>query len=268
MTDIQARKITEVYESINEKKKNAVFLPTGFPSIDFMLDGGFLKKEMIVLGGRTGSGKSFVAGTLFYNIAKSGFKCAYFSLEISSEMVLSRLIGSIANIQPTHILMKEVDKETQKKIMKAKGEISVYEEFITLYDTVRKFEDIQREIHENQYDFVVIDFIQNISVQGKEEYERLSYLAHSFQEMSIKENCCSLIVSQLSNSIAKDKRDDVIEYKGSGEIGIVCDLGFFIEKGSTGEGSFALKLRKNRRGVTGTSFNFALVSPGGRVVQV
>src|SRR5690242_14760334 len=99
------KKVTEIFESIEERKKNIDFLPTGFPLLDMELDGGFLKREMIVLGGRTGSGKSFVAATLFHNIAKSGFKCAYFSLEISNEMVVSRLIGASANIQPTHVMM-------------------------------------------------------------------------------------------------------------------------------------------------------------------
>lgn len=262
------KKFTAVVESIEERKKNIDFLPTGFPLIDTMLDGGFLKREMIVLGGRTGSGKSFLAGTLFRNIATSGFKSAYFSLEISNEMVASRLIGAVANIQPTHVMMKELDKDTQKKINQAIAEVGVHEEFMYFYDSVRKFEDIKKEVVDNKYDFIVVDFIQNISVSGKEEYDRLSFLAHSFQELAIAQNCCVLVVSQLSNSIAKEKREDIIEYKGSGEIGIVCDLGFFIEKGRLGEGSFALRLRKNRRGVTGTSFSFALVSPGGRVVAM
>lgn len=260
------KKLSAVFDSIEERKKNVEFLPTGFLELDIVLDGGFIKREMVILGGRTGSGKSFVAGTIFHHIATQGFNSAYFSLEISNEMVVSRLIGAEANVQPTAIMMKKLEPDLDEKIHDAKAKVSVYEEFMHFYDDIWDFPKMKKEILENKYDFVVIDFIQNISVPGKEEYERLSFLAHSLQQLAKEADCCILVVSQLSNNMAKEKKDDVIEYKGSGEIGIVCDLGFYIEKGKNGYGTFNLHLRKNRRGVTGSSFPFELLYPSGRVV--
>ena len=80
---------TEVFNDIKIFSKNAEFIPTGFQKLDTELDGGFMKKELIVLGGYTGSGKSYISGQILFNAAKKGFKCAYFSLEISNEMIVS-----------------------------------------------------------------------------------------------------------------------------------------------------------------------------------
>ena len=260
------KKLSEIFDSIESRKKNVEFLPTGFLELDIALDGGFLRREMIIIGGRTGSGKSFVSGTIFHNIAKQGFKSAYFSLEISNEMVVSRLIGAEADIQPTAVMMKEMEQKVADKVRDSKARVSVHEEFMHFYDDLWTFDAIKKAIIENKYDFVVVDFIQNITVKGREEYERLSYLAHAFQQLAKESDCCILIVSQLSNSIAKDRRTDVIEFKGSGEIGIVSDLAFYIENGKRGAGTFDLHLRKNRRGITGTAFPFSLVYPSGRVL--
>src|SRR3990167_10979438 len=98
------KKASEIIEEIHQAKAEIEFLPTGFRKLDEFLDGGFMRKELIILGGYTGLGKSFFAGTLFYNIAKAGFDSAYFSLEISNAMVLSRLVGAQTNIKPTRLI--------------------------------------------------------------------------------------------------------------------------------------------------------------------
>ena len=260
------KQFTEVVKTIEEAKKTMEILPTGFKIIDDYLEGGFLKKELVVLGGATGRGKSLFGGTIFYNIAREGFKSAYFSLEISSEMLVSRLMGAKSNLSPTKIMIKMLDEREEGLRDDAKAEISAYEEFMFFYDSIYEMDLIEKEIRDNQYDFVVIDFIQNVMSKQKDEYERLSYIALHLQKLAKETNCCILALSQLSNQMSKDKRDDVVEYKGSGSIGTVCDLGFFIEKSGLDDLAM-LKLRKNRRGVSGASFNFMVKQPGGLLVD-
>jgi replicative DNA helicase len=67
-----------IISKIKESKKEMEFLPTGFTKLDADLDGGFMKKELIVLGAPTGRGKSYVAGHIFNHIARKGFKSGYF----------------------------------------------------------------------------------------------------------------------------------------------------------------------------------------------
>lgn len=260
------KKLSAIIKTIDETKKNIEVLPTGLKAIDAFLEGGLLKKELVVLGGATGSGKSLFGGTIFYNIASKGFKSAYFSLEISNEMIVSRLLGAETNISPTKIMIKMLSEKEAELKEDAEVKLSVYEEFMHFYDDLYELSAIEKEIRANKYDFVVIDFIQNIMVKGiSDEYERLSFVALQLQKIAKEANCCILALSQLSNQLVRDKKNnDLVEYKGSGSIGTVCDLGFFIERGEF-EGSSALRLRKNRRGVSGSVFNFSIKQPGGLI---
>ena len=61
------KQFREIAKDIEESKKDMEILSTGFYSFDDKLEGGFLKKELVVIGGATGKGKSLVAGNLFFN---------------------------------------------------------------------------------------------------------------------------------------------------------------------------------------------------------
>jgi len=263
-------KISEIAQRIEENKKNIEILHTGLIEVDSFLEGGFLKKELVVLGAKTGGGKSLFGATIFKNIAMSGHKSAYFSLEISNEMIVSRLLGAEANISPTKIMIKMLqDDETEKKDI-AKMELSAYDDLMYFYDNLYTLPEIVKAIKEGGYEFVVIDFIQNIITNTKrDEYERLSFVALELQRLAKEQNVCILVLSQVSNQMVRDldRNKEIVEYKGSGSIATVCDLGFFIEKDDIPE-HFKLRLRKNRRGVSGQDFRFKLMSPGGRVVDV
>jgi replicative DNA helicase len=260
------KKLSEIIKHIDEAKKDIEIMPSGLKAVDAYLEGGFLKKELIVLGGATGGGKSLFGGTIFYNIASKGYKSAYFSLEISNEMIVSRLLGAETNISPTKIMIKMLAEEEETRKQDAEINISVYEDFMHFYDDLYHLAQIEKEIRTNKFDFVVIDFIQNVMVNGKsDEYERMSFIALQLQKLAKETNCCILALSQLSNQLVRDKKNqDLVEYKGSGSIGTVCDLGFFIEKSDI-DNMARLRLRKNRRGVSGEAFSFHIKQPGGLI---
>lgn len=257
-------KLTEILEHIETNKKNVEFLPTGFANLDKFLDGGFMRKELVVIGGHTGIGKSYIAGQIFYKIAKAGFKSAYFSLEISNEMVVSRLVGSLSNIKPTRIYAGLLDPEEIDRKAKAKAKLVSYEGFVEIYDDLYELEQLKKTITKNKYEFVVIDFIQNIFHKTGDEYQRLSMISLELQKLAKATDCCILVLSQLSNRVAKDG-SKVVEYKGSGSIAMVCDLGFFIERSDEqqGKNQVRLNLKKNRRGISGVAFDYEFTHPGG-----
>ncbi len=224
-------RVRSVLENIEKQKDKTEVLKTGFPRLDDWLDGGFLRKELIIIGGHTGIGKSYIAGQLLYNIAKQGFNCAYFSLEISNEMVVARLLGALSNIKPTRIQRGLLLPEEYDKKVKAKADLESIGDFISFYDNSYPLEEILTEIQTYKYDFCVVDFLQNVMTRGEEEYARLSRIALELQKAAKEVNGTILGLSQLSNSIAREgSKGKVLEYKGSGSIATACDLGFFIDK--------------------------------------
>jgi replicative DNA helicase len=270
------KKAGEIIAKIEADKKHLEFLPTGLSRLDEFLDGGFLRKELIVLGGGTGVGKSYFAGQILFNLAKLGYKTAYFSLEISNEMVVSRFIGQAVNIKPTKMIIGTLTDEENHKKNKARTEILAHEDYMGFYDDIYDFSELTEEIQSKTYDFIVIDFIQNIEVPSMVRvYERLTYIARQLQKLAKEKDVCILTVSQLSNEVArggKDGKVEILEYSGSGSIAHACDLGFFLQRAEITNpnamfvdkfNAIKLTLKKNRRGVSPVAFALRFINPGG-----
>ncbi len=257
--------VSQIVQQINEGHAGLQFLPTGFKELDEHLDGGFLRKELIVLGGFTGIGKSYVSGQILFNITQAGFKCGYFSLEISNSMVLSRLIGQEADIRSTKIMTGRLTTEEQARKSYALGRILQHEDKMSFYDEVYEYAELEKQIRQNKFDFVIIDFIQNVMIPGMDEYPRLSHISLKLQKLAKELDCCILVLSQLSNAIARNVEEANLEYKGSGSIATVCDLGFIILRDYQ-LGVTELLLRKNRRGASGIKIQLQFVGEGGKLV--
>jgi replicative DNA helicase len=254
--------LTNIYQDMAVLQKNREFLKTGIDKIDGFLDGGLMRKELVVVGGYTGSGKSFLAGQWFLNMAMSGFMSAYFSLEISNEMIVSRLIGQIANIKPTRVMCGLLNEEENELRMKAKSKIAPFENFMHFSDDIYDLAIIEEAIKKHEYDFVVVDFVQNVLTKEKDEYSAMTRVSLEFQRMAKTYNCCIVLISQLSNSAAKA---GYLEYKGSGGIAMVADLGFFITREVSEPEKFLLSIKKNRRGISGVTFDLRFIAPGGLI---
>jgi replicative DNA helicase len=266
------KKASEIITKLNESSSEVEVLPTGFAKLDAFLDGGLRRKELILLGGQTGIGKSYLAGQIQYNIAVKGFLTAYFSLEISNEMVVSRLIGGIANIKPSRILSGFLNKEEIDEQIKAQSKVIAHDGCMVFSDEIYEFEALKKEIIAGKYAFVVIDFIQNVEVPKiHEEYSRLTKVGRELQKLAKTEDNCILALSQLSNQVAREKAEKSIsiEYRGSGALAHACDIGFFIERAqpTPTNNPLTLHLKKNRRGSSGLSFDLEFQYPGGRITE-
>jgi replicative DNA helicase len=258
------KNLSEIYQSIETNKKNLEFIKTGFPTMDSLLEGGFLRKELVVVGAQTGIGKSIFGSHFFYGASKQGFKSAYFSLEISNELIVSRLLAREAGLSPTLLMTGELTGRALESKIDAKVEVESYESFMNFYDDTYVLEEMIKEIQDNKYDFVVIDFIQNVISAGEKEYDKLSRVSLELQRTAKANNCCILILSQLSNFASKNGLDTGnLEYKGTGNIATVCDLGFIIERSKEVRDMNMVHLRKNRRGKSGDYIQVFYQHPGG-----
>ena len=262
-------KIKEIIESLRTQKPDDYVFPTGFKELDDFLDGGFFRKELIVVGAATGAGKSLFSAQIFLNIAKKCFRSAYFSLEINNEMIVSRLVGQIANIKPSRVMRGFLTPDEFKRKYDAETSLQVYEEHLNFFDNFYKLKDIEKEIKENNYEFVVVDFIQNVIAEQKDEYSNLTLTSLELQRIAKETNCCILVVSQLSNMAL---RGGYTEYKGSGAIAMVADLGFFLIRNmgddDLDKDKLILKLAKNRRGFSGKKFCFQIITDGALLVPI
>lgn len=264
-------KASQVITLIETDRKNLEFMPTHWKNLDSLLDGGFLKKEVVVIGGSTGVGKSYFSGQLLANVARSGFKTAYFSLEISNEMMVSRLIGAFSNINSTHIVSDMMQPEAERKYIETKAKIELIEDYMDFHDNIYDFNTIAKLVKANGYEFIVVDFLQILAIEGHNEYERMTNAATWFQKLAKETSCCIVLLSQLSNDQATTDISKIMypQYKGSGAIAMVADQAFYLLRNDEILlQSLGLLWLKNRRGARPPQplvFDFKL--PGGRIYE-
>lgn len=266
------QRVSEILSQIKEESNNHEFIKTGFSRLDDSLHGGFLKQELIIIGGNSGIGKSYLAGQIFYQIAKQGFNSAYFSLEITNKMILSRLVALETNIMPTRLQFGLLNEQEHETKVKGQATVTAFENFMAFYDDLYDYQKIVDEIKENQYEFVVIDFLGNIENGIQDETARLSKISKDLQRIAKELDCCILLLSQQSNTAAREGAETAsLEYRGSGTIKHVCDLGFVVEREKYEEGKefqgMKLVLKKNRRGMSDLTFPMLFKFPGGKIYE-
>lgn len=188
-------------------------------------------------------------------------------------MVVSRLLGSVANVKPTHILMGKLFADEQVNTISAKADLEILNQNLYFYDDIYELEPLLAEIRKNNYEFIIVDFIQNVLTKEENEYARLSKIALELQKIAKEINGTVLTLSQLSNAVAKEGMTGKnLQYKGSGSIATVCDLGFFIERedkewNPNSDNPLKLTLHKNRRGGSGIEFHLFFKVPGGKIYE-
>ena len=111
--------------------------------------------------------------------------------------------------------------------------------------------------------------IVKILIIGEKEYEKLTRVAVELQKLAKEVDCCILVLSQLSNQMAREGTGKpVFEFKGSGALAMVSDLAFLMERKTDGvEDKLILTLKKNRRGVSGLVFYYKFTLPGGLLCE-
>src|SRR5256714_10534058 len=96
-------------------------IPTGFPSIDRLLGSGLRRRDLVVLGGDIGSGKSALALGLAMRVAQRGTGVALFSGEMSEERLMERALAIEGRVAVDELRGAKLNDETRAGIGGAAG---------------------------------------------------------------------------------------------------------------------------------------------------
>jgi replicative DNA helicase len=123
--------LTQAYEEIlqNPKKLQDEVIPTGYQMIDQILDGGFRKGNLIVIGARPGTGKTTLALNIAEKVIFTHKSVLFISLKTPLNELTDRFIASVAGIDYSRILNNTMTDEDFNKFqtgaekLKESGEI-------------------------------------------------------------------------------------------------------------------------------------------------
>ena len=179
---------------------------TGFTALDEFL-GGLQRSDLIVLAARPSLGKTSLALNIARNAAINQKACvALCSLEMSRESVVQRLLASEAGVDSRKVRMGRFSEKDEAKIMEASGILSEAPIYVDDSPQVRAL-DIRskvRRLHfERKIDLIVIDYLQLIQGDGKNEtrVQEISKITRALKTLARELNVPVLAVSQLSRAV-------------------------------------------------------------------
>lgn len=250
---------------IKVKEKGWIGYNTGFSKLDERT-GGLIPTHSWIIGGYTGSGKTFMILQIIINILRQGGRVVLFSTEMDRKWNILRLLGNIAGLSPLNIARGNLLENEMEEFKKAKEELISYKDKLIIFDSLYTLADIKLKAKKIKLtkglDVMVVDFIQNLR-GGESIYERMSEAAIGLQQMAQELEVCMILGSQVNQASAGWQSKEAIEFKGAGEIAAIADVALWMSK-TDDEHIRKIVLRKIRHGAPGF-FEVKLKFPSGRV---
>ncbi len=200
-------------------------VPTGFTFLDKML-GGLQKSDLIILAGRPGMGKTSFGLSIAQNAAKRyGVRVALFSLEMSNEQLVQRLLSMETGIDSHRLRLGDVHEEEWPVLLEAANMLASTNVFIddTPAASVTEIRTKARRLYaEHGLDMILIDYMQLMSGQtgGRNEnrQQEISYISRSLKGLARELNVPVIALSQLSRAVESraDKRPMLSDLRESG----------------------------------------------------
>lgn len=238
---VTPQQIIEGYEgglsAFLDPSKRARGLSTGFVKLDEMT-GGLHPGELIILAARPAMGKTALALNIAYNVAThphSRQTVAIFSLEMSKESLLTRLVCAAARVDQQKFRAGFLNKHERLRLQKAAAELVEAPLFIDdtagigLMDVHAKLRRLKAE---HGLGLVVIDYLQLMSTPRRENRtQEVSYLSRGLKLLAKELNVPMLVLSQLSRAPETRPGDHVpqlSDLRESGSLEQDADLVLFI----------------------------------------
>jgi replicative DNA helicase len=211
-------------------------VPTGFKLLDRVL-GGLQKSDLIILAARPGVGKTSLAVSIAQNAArKYGKRVALFSLEMSNEQLVQRMLAAETGIDSQRLRLGDIHGEDEwHRLMEAAGALSETHIFIDDTPAVTAMElrtKARRLYAEHDLDMIVVDYLQLMSGGGRNEnrVQEISNISRGLKGLARELNLPVLALSQLSRAVEsrQDKRPILSDLRDSGSIEQDADVVLFI----------------------------------------
>jgi replicative DNA helicase len=224
--------------SFLDPSKRVKGISTGFTKLDEMTS-GLHAGELIILAARPSMGKTALALNIAYHVATKLDKAvAVFSLEMSKESLLTRMLCAGARVDSQRFRAGYLNSEERQRLQLAASQLVRAPLFIddtagaNLMDMHAKLRRLQAE-RRQEVGLVVVDYLQLMSGRGRFENrnQEISTISRGFKLLAKELNVPMLVLSQLSRAPETrqgDHRPQLSDLRESGSIEQDADLVAFI----------------------------------------
>jgi replicative DNA helicase len=208
---------------------------SGFNALD-NITGGFGRSDLIIVAGRPGMGKTSLALNIARNACVEQNACvAIFSLEMSGEELVTRLIATEASVLSTHIRLGMHSEIDERKILNAIGTLSETKIYIDDSPKLRMSEirsKARRLLYEQKVNLIIIDHLGLIDADGfmNNRVQEIGYITRNLKALARDLQVPVIAVSQLSRAaeVRQDRQPQLSDLRDSGTIEQDADVVIFI----------------------------------------
>jgi len=237
----EAMKMTIEMASIAYKNEEGIVgVPTGLTDLDYRL-GGLHKSDLLIIAGRPSMGKTALATNIAFNAAKKiqndGRKStiAFFSLEMSSEQLSTRILAEQSRIKSNDIRTGKISEEQFDKFIETSKNISELPLYVdeTPAISIAALSNRARRIKRLYgLDMVVVDYIQLMKASNFREgrVQEISEITQGLKALAKELSVPVLALSQLSRAVEHrdDKKPQLSDLRESGSIEQDADVVMFV----------------------------------------
>ncbi|MFI8714472.1 replicative DNA helicase [Brevibacillus brevis] len=263
--------LLNVYESIernaNSGAGEVTGMPTGFTDLD-RITRGLQRSDLIIVAARPSVGKTAFVQNMAQRTAEKGSDpIAIFSLEMSAEQLVQRMISSEGNIEADRLRTGQLEEDDWQKLTQAVGNLSKKPIYIddtpgiTVSEIKAKCMRLANE-HGGQLGAIMIDYLQLVRSRAKagNRQEEVSEISRTLKAIARELNVPVIALSQLSRGVEQrqDKRPMMSDIRESGSIEQDADIVAFLyrddyyDKATENKNVTEVIIAKQRNGSTGT----------------
>jgi replicative DNA helicase len=261
-----ARSYLERIEELHERGDDIIGVPTSYTDLDKIL-GGLNKSDLIIVAARPGMGKTALQLAIGQAAARvHGKRVAIFSLEMSGEQLVQRMIAAETRIDSQRLRRGDLHEHEWPIFYEAAGRISEAQLFIDDTPSINPLQlrtKSRRLYAEHGIDLIMIDYLQLMQSERSQgnRVQEISDISRSLKALARELDVPVVAASQLSRAVEQrqDKRPQLSDLRDSGSIEQDADIVLFIYRDdyykpddSNRPNIAEINIAKHRNGPTGS----------------
>ncbi|MEZ4742565.1 MAG: replicative DNA helicase [Bdellovibrionota bacterium] len=241
---------------------------SGFLDLD-AITGGWQQSDLIILAARPAMGKTALGLNWLLNAVKAGKTAVIFTLEMSKEQLLERLLSAEGRVDSSRMRKGDLQEDEQNRLMHAARAIHQFSHRLAIDETPaitlsELRSRCRRYQKEHGLDLVIIDYLQLMgsNSRGDSREREVSEISAGLKGLAKELSVPIIALAQLNRGAdaRTDKRPKISDLRESGSIEQDADLILFVYRdeyynpNSEATGKSEIIIGKNRHGQTDTVY--------------
>ena len=233
-------------------------VPSGYPSLDKMLGGGFRRGDLVVLGGDVGSGKSALALAIALRVAQQRRPTLFYSGEMHVERVLERALAIEGRARIDDLRRGTMDEATRAGVgaaaIRLRDEMPIVERIPA--GGVAAIAEEVRSV--GSMELVVVDGLGALLPGVRDSGEEAAAAVRALKQLALDARAAVLLTAPLPGLAQREDRRPVLDdFGAAGAVKERADVVLTVfregmyDTAREIEGATELLVRKNRNGGTG-----------------